>query len=84
MWTFFGAVLDFFWCNTDWESSHQNAHSETVCDRHLQQAHSRADGLPHRVSKSQRVCVRVLVCLLTKSTLCAAITHERLNAELDG
>lgn len=27
MWTFFGPLLDFFWCNTHWESSHQNAHS---------------------------------------------------------
>lgn len=73
MWTFFSPLLDFFWCNSYWESSHQNAHSETVCDRHLQQAHSGADGLPHRVSKPQRVCVcvcvPVCVCLLTKSTL---------------
>lgn len=27
MWTFFGPLLGFFWCNTNWESSHQNAHS---------------------------------------------------------
>lgn len=27
MWTFFGSLLDFFWCDTHRESSHQDAHS---------------------------------------------------------
>lgn len=27
LWTFFGSLLDFFWCNTHRKSSHQNAHS---------------------------------------------------------
>lgn len=55
--------------------------TETVCDHHLQQAHSRADGLLHRVSKPQ------WVCLLTKSTLCSVqISHMKVwvNAELEG
>ncbi len=62
-------------------------HTETVCDHHLQQAHSGADGLPHRVSKPQRVCVCTCVRVFAHQKYlvgCAAITHERVNAELDG
>ncbi|XP_047185269.1 vacuole membrane protein 1 isoform X2 [Scophthalmus maximus] len=49
LWTLSGPIVEFFWCNTHRESSYQNAHSETVCDRHLQQTNSGVDGVPHRI-----------------------------------
>ncbi|KAF0038057.1 hypothetical protein F2P81_008541 [Scophthalmus maximus] len=52
LWTLSGPIVEFFWCNTHRESSYQNAHSETVCDRHLQQTNSGVDGVPHRHTKA--------------------------------
>lgn len=46
-------------------------HPETVCDRHLQQAHSGADGLPHGVSKPQ-----IGVCVYASVSVCV-FAHEK-------